>query len=339
MSSNKLLQPSQQQNNDGEERKVGIEIEFGNLQLQQATDVLINFLKQRCEECEQSAKGRYEHVISGDSAGDWIIEFDYDYLKKIGREELQDNWRDSAEKSLAWVAEAVVPVEIVSPPLPLSRISEVEELLADLRKAGAKGSSDSLAYAFGLQLNPELPKLDADTITAHLKSFLCLYDWLLKEIDPDISRRVSNYIDPFPKEYLELILNSGYWPSLETLIDDYLRHNPTRNRALDMLPLFRHLDEQRVLEKVNDNLIKARPTFHYRLPGCEVHRNDWGLFSVWNNWVRVEQLAENRELLNDVSEEYRIEIKKMFSGFSDNWQTYLINQVIPELARGSEAHL
>jgi hypothetical protein len=32
-------------------------------------------------------------------------------------------------------------------------------------------------------------------------------------------------------------------PDLDTLIDDYLEYNPTRNRALDFLPLFLHLDE------------------------------------------------------------------------------------------------
>uniref|UniRef100_UPI0038F60682 amidoligase family protein n=1 Tax=Streptomyces niveiscabiei TaxID=164115 RepID=UPI0038F60682 len=90
-------------------------------------------------------KGRYEHVISGDSAGDWIIEFDYDYLKKIGRESEYNDLRDSAEKGLAWIAESVVPIEVVSPPLPLHRLPEVESLIDELREAGAKGSSDSIA--------------------------------------------------------------------------------------------------------------------------------------------------------------------------------------------------
>ncbi|RUO36158.1 alpha-L-fucosidase [Aliidiomarina shirensis] len=333
---NSLVKPPAAQTSNNEERRVGIEIEFSGLKLQEATNVLLKYLEKNCDKCEQSEKGRYEHVISGDSAGDWIIEFDYDYLKKIGRESEYNDWRDSAEKGLAWIAESVVPIEVVSPPLPLHRLPEVESLIDELREAGAKGSSDSIAYAFGMQLNPELPDLEADTICAHIKSFLCLYDWLLKKIDPDISRRISNYIDPFPKAYLELVLKSNYWPSREQLIDDYLQHNPTRNRALDMLPLFRHIDEERVLNTVNDKLIKSRPTFHYRLPGSEIHRPNWGLFSVWNDWVRVEQLADNRELLNKVSEEYLSEIKKLFSGFNDDWQHYIANTIIPGLTDGEE---
>lgn len=329
-----LIKPPSTTTDNGEERRVGIEIEFSGLKLQEATDVLLKYLEKHCEKCKQDKKGRYENVISGDNAGDWVIEFDYDYLKKIGRESAYNDWRDNAEKGLAWLAESVVPLEIVSPPLALNRLNDVEELIADFRKAGAKGSSDSIAYAFGMQLNPELPDLKADTICAHIKSFLCLYDWLLKKIDPDISRRLSSYIDPFPKAYLELVLNNDYWPDREQLMDDYLKHNPTRNRALDMLPLFRHIDEDRVTNAVKDNLIKSRPTFHYRLPGSEIHRSDWGLFSVWNDWVRVEQLAHNRELLNQVSADYLSEINKLFSGLSDDWLQYIANDIIPELANG-----
>ena len=45
----------------------------------------------------------------------------------------------------------------------------------DLRAAGARGSSDSLAYAFGMQLNPELPRLDSDTIHGAYQSIFCVY--------------------------------------------------------------------------------------------------------------------------------------------------------------------
>ena len=38
------------------------------------------------------------------------------------------------------------------------------------------------------------------------------------------------------------MLDAGYGPDLGALIDDYLAANPTRNRALDLLPLFAELD-------------------------------------------------------------------------------------------------
>ena len=331
-----LLQPPSSKNDSGQERAVGIEIEFGELPLTKASNLVQQFLEQRGMTIEQTAKGRYENLLKGDPAGDWMIEFDYVYLKKVGREERHDDWRDTAEKGLAWVAEAVVPVEIVSPPLPLSQLPAIEALLQKLREAGAKGSSDSIAYAFGMQLNPELPELDAATILAHLQSFLCLYEWLHQQTDPDISRRMSNYIDPFPKEYLSLVLSADYAPSLTELIRDYLEFNPTRNRALDMLPLFRHLNEELVLEYIADaSLIKARPTFHYRLPGCELHQTDWGLFAVWNPWVRVEQLASRPHLLAAACADYQQHLDKLFSGFSSEWVTYLTTKVVADLERDS----
>lgn len=321
---------------DDKQRRVGVEIELGALSLDKVTEIVEQFLAALDIKTETQSKGRYEREISGDNAGPWIIEFDYSYLKKLGREEHQEEWQKSAEKGLAWVAESVVPVEIVSPPLPLSRLSEVETLIEKLRKAGARGSSDSLAYAFGMQLNPEVPDQQAQTITRYLQAFLCCYDWLLKRIDPDISRRISSYIDPFPKKYLDKVLSPDYAPSLEQLMDDYLADNPTRNRALDMLPLFRHLDEERVVSAVPDDLIKARPTFHYRLPGCEIHRADWGLFSVWNDWAAIEQLAESKDLLNDALSHYQRQRKRLIPWLGKNWKDYMSADIIPQILEQRE---
>ncbi|OBX33760.1 putative amidoligase enzyme [Halomonas elongata] len=40
------------------------------------------------------------------------------------------------------------------------------------------------------------------------------------------------------------MLDPDYQPDLRTLIDDYLEYNPTRNRELDLLPLFAYLDPE-----------------------------------------------------------------------------------------------
>lgn len=331
-----LIQVPRTRTADDKERRVGVEIELGALSLDKVTEIVEQFLATLDINTETQSKGRYEREISGDDAGPWIIEFDYSYLKKLGREEHQEEWQKSAEKGLAWIAESVVPVEIVSPPLPLSRLKEVENLMGLLRDAGARGSSDSLAYAFGMQLNPEVPDTGANTLVRYLQAFLCSYDWLLKRIDPDISRRVSSYIDPFPKKYLDKVLDPDYAPSIEAFMDDYLKDNPTRNRALDMLPLFRHLDEERVVSAVPDDLIKARPTFHYRLPGCEIHRNDWGLFSVWNDWAVIEQLAESTELLNDALSHYQRQRNRFIPWLGKNWKDYMSGDIIPQILEQCE---
>ena len=69
----------------------------------------------------------------------------------------------------------------------------------------------------------------------------------------------------------------------ELFIDDYLVENASRNRALDMLPVFAYLDEARIRAAVSDGLIKARPTLHYRLPNCEIEQPGWDLHPAWNH--------------------------------------------------------
>ena len=106
-----------------------------------------------------------------------------------------------------------------------------------------------------------------------LKSFFCLYDWMIDVERPDLARRVTPYINHFESDYIKLVLNRDYDPTIEQLIDDYLEYNPTRNRNLDMLPLFAFIDEKRVRSVVDDPRVNARPTFHYRLPNTFHYSN------------------------------------------------------------------
>ena len=315
--------PPRQQKTNGDSRRLGIELEMNGLTIDKLAELVATFL-----DGTVGQPSRYERSVKGDDAGDWMVELDFDLLKKLGREErdtdsLIAEIEQSTEDVLAWLAETVVPVELVSPPIPLDRLEEMEKLIDHLRKNGALGTSDKLTNAFGLHLNPELADLETNTITALLKSFFCLYDWLLERATIDMTRRMTTYIDPFPKDYIKLVVAPDYWPSQADLIDDYLKHNPTRNRALDMLPLFCHLDEPRVRQVTDDPRIKSRPALHYRLPNCDIHLPQWGLHHAWNDWVMVEKLAENNLRLDGCCKAYHEHLKNPLDRLLGDWQKQL----------------
>lgn len=325
-----LKQPPWQNNAEGKIRRVGVELEMTGLDLDTLAKLVANFFK-----LEVTTDGRYERKLLGDPAGDWVVELDYALLKKLGHEELKnetlaDKLNQSAEDVLALASEALVPLEIIGPPLPLDQLDEIEALISYLRDSGAKGSTDSAVNAFGMQFNPELASHDARHITACLKAFICMYDWLFKRADIDLTRRITSYVDPYPDAYIKKVIAADYWPDLTTLIDDYLNDNPTRNRALDMLPLFKFLDEQRVVSKADDTLIKARPTFHYRLPDCQIDIVEWGLYVAWNDWVEVERLAADEERLQACCEAYETHLnsllKRVFSIWSEELEANWLNQ-------------
>ncbi|MCH8552102.1 MAG: amidoligase family protein [Natronospirillum sp.] len=308
----------------GEERRVGIEIELAGFELNRLTDLVARHLGLAVEQ-----RGRYEHALTGDTAGDWIVELDFNLLKEMGRQDphqdpLLDEVRSTAEHWLHRAAEQVVPMELVSPPLPLSRLDEVETLMAFLREQGAKGSSDNWVNAFGLQLNSEMPALDADTLTRYMKAYLCLADWLVERVDVDLTRRLTSYIDPYPIEYVRLATDPDYQPDIARFIGDYLVANPTRNRSLDWLPVLAHIDEQRVRKAVDDTLLKPRPALHYRLPNCEIHRADWGLHSVWRDWLVVERLASNPEQLAACCKAYQ---KHLARNGLERWWTNWVKEL------------
>ena len=303
----------------GEPRRVGIELEMIGLGVSDVSGIVADRLGGRCEE-----QSHYEHIVHGDDAGEWHIELDWEYLKRKGREEAPSTdlaafVDETAERVVRAGAETIVPVEVVSPPLPMRRLAEIQTLIVRLRDAGARGTGAGLSYAFGLQLNPELPSLDARTIVAYLKAFFCLYDWLEERSAPDFTRKLTRFSAPFPGAYVRKAIDPDYWPPQDQLIDDYLADNATRNRALDMLPLFLHLDEPRVRAVVEDPRVKARPTFHYRLPNCKIDEPGWGIHIAWGDWLKVEMLAMDRPRLERICRAYARWLDKPMGHLFENW--------------------
>ena len=188
--------------------------------------------------------------VVGTKLGTFSVEIDSQMIKWLGREMHKLDhplfeWKQWATDTMALLAMNLVPGELISPPINLSQL-------------------------------PEL----------------------------DLSRSIPPYINAFPSSYVQKVVNPQYWPDLATLIDDYLEENPTRNRVLDMLPIFRFLDEERVDAKITDALIGSRPTLHYRLPNSEINDPQWSLRLPWNDWMQVEALANNPERLDRWSYRY-----------------------------------
>src|SRR3954463_16744587 len=87
--------------------------------------------------------------------------------------------------------------------------------------------------------------------------------------------------------------------------DDYLTHNPTRNRPLDMLPLLA-FNVPGLMERpgLAGQKVRPRPTFHYRLPDSSIDEDGWSIAEEWGRWVLVERLADDPTLAARFAREY-----------------------------------
>lgn len=302
--------PVRERNAAGEVRKVGLEVELGNLTLERTLELISHTLGG-----EIQIESRTEGRVRGTRLGAFKVEFDHSilrnrsYLRPLERLGLIDDENSSAaqsvEDSVLSLAAEIVPIEIVTPPVPWNRLHELDPLWATLRRADAEDTHGSLLYAFGLHINPETPELAPETILAHLRSFLLLEDWIVQVSRIDLSRRISPFIRSFPETYRRKILDPEYAPSARALVLDYFEFNPTRNRPLDLWPLFAHVYGPQVAARVEEAaLVKARPTYHYRLPNCELARPGWTPAQDWNRWLRVERLANDAQLLRELSHAY-----------------------------------
>lgn len=316
---NSLLQPSRLHTDTGETRRVGVEIELSGLSFDTLVSHVADFFSASAAE-----ESRYVHAVKSDY-GTFKVELDSDPVKdfEVNTDALPEALADVADAALEWMdatAEKIVPLEIVGPPMAFTDLDDIEKLCVYLRDLGAKGSRHALHYAFGLQLNPELPSLDAATILGYMRAFSLSYEWLKARQQIDISRKFTTYIGPWPDDYVQQINDSGYQPDIDQLIADYIHHNPTRNRALDMMPLFAHLRGDLIEKKIGDPRIKARPTLHYRLPDCDIDNPEWSFAHVWNDWVLIDELAADQDRMAAMADAWRAHQRRDLDKLLSSWE-------------------
>lgn len=319
--------PSQTHTQQDRERRVGVEIELANLSAADMANCI-----QALYGGTLTSKTSFEYTVSGTDLGDFVIELDSSLLKELAKEFKQDEACNPLERfsqeSLQKLAEQLVPWEIVTDPIPITKLHQLTSLFDSLRRSGALGTRHSIRYAFGLHLNPEIPNISVDTVLAYLRAYLCLHEWISQRESVDSTRRLTTYINHFGKDYITKVIDPAYQPSMGELIDDYIAFNPTRNRSLDMLPLFTHIDEARVRRQLDDPRITARPTFHFRLPNCDIDNPNWNLDNPWFEWLQVEKLANHPELLRLTCERYSTELERLTRAFDQQWADTLQQSVV-----------
>jgi len=323
--SNGFILPPLLLNSQGKERSVGYEIEFSGLKIETIVAIIKNIYGGE----EQIITPYKRKVLT--PLGAFKVELDFklikegllkqEIIKELGSfiEDEEIKLIEEFERFIASISEKFVPYEVVSPPLMLSSMVELLPLEDALREKGALGTTASLFYGFGLHINPETPSFEVEVLLSYLRAFLVLYEWLLERNKVDFTRRILPFIKPFEKEYILLVLDKSYKPSLEEFIDDYIRYNPTRNRPLDMLALFAYIDEKRVREQVPKQKISPRPTFHYRLPDSRIDTQKYNLAFAWNSWVEVEFLAYNKDELALLSKEYQEYLQNPLEAIFESW--------------------
>ncbi|TVP77083.1 MAG: hypothetical protein EA353_11070 [Puniceicoccaceae bacterium] len=281
-------------------RQVGVELEFGGLTLERICQLV-----QQSVGGELELKSRYTASLHHTQVGQIKVELDAVLFSEFKLRGLlrglpvakdQRKLTDLVEEALASEARRWVPFELVFSPLPFDRISEIDVICQAL-SAEAEGTGASIYNAFGLHFNPELPQVDAATILRYLRAFIILYDSLKKAHNIDMTRQISPFITPFPLKYKKRVLDPNYQPKAEQLITDYLTHNATRNRALDLLPLFAHMNAALVRQHLPKEKINARPTLHYRLPDCRIDDPEWSVSQEWAVYQQIEDLANDPAVL------------------------------------------
>lgn len=293
---------------EGTVRRFGFEVEFGGIDLEAAAHIV-----SECVGAPSHRDTEYEWSVSTDQ-GTFKIERDVSWLKKLGRRTADGDRLTTTERIeealLAPITEEIMPAELVAPPLRWDQLEVVDEVARALGRGGARGTQDQPYYAFGVHINPEVWSVEVADLLATVRAFSILQRYLIDILDVNRTRRITPYITPYPDRYLDLVLDPQYEPDQDLLIDDYLRENPTRGRALDMLVLFGTLDEARVRRALPDEKIRIRPTYHYRLPDSRVGVLRWSVREELRSWALVEHLACDRELLEEAMDDMRAELAR-----------------------------
>lgn len=320
--------PTVLHNEQGNLRTAGFELEFANVDIEEATQII-----QELYGGEVRKQHRFSQEVVNSSAGDFMIKIDLKLLNEktyqkplnklnINLKEVHlgaSDLEQEVENILENVVRTVIPYEITTPPVPITEIQLFDKLRLALHQHHAEGTKDFPTNAFATHINVEVPSTQVDSILSYLRAFLLLYPWLLKKCETDLARRMTAFINPFPSKYIEMVLAREYQPDLDTFIEDYHRYNPDRNRPLDFYPLFAALRKDMVDQYSDIGNVKPRFTFHYRLPNSLISNPDWSLATEWNYWVLIEELASDASKLAQMSSDYFSLREDTLIGFDSKW--------------------
>jgi hypothetical protein len=316
--------PPQTETEDGELRRVGFELEFSGISLERAVAAVETALSGKIE-----AQTAAQTTLEVDGLGEFMVELDWDYLKRKAAEENKPYSDDEWLEFMSQAAAVLVPVEVVCPPIPLDRLDALNPMVGALREAGAVGTEESLLAAYGVHINTEIPALDCATLQRYLRAYALLQWWLVDAHEVDPTRRLSPYIDLYPEAYLQQLLAEEE-TDMERLFELYLEHNATRNRALDLLPMLKEIDPQRIEREIDDPKIKARPAFHYRLPNCHIERDDWSLAASWNTWLVVERLARRDDDVARLAQDFADANRPLLGVNRSDWVEHIDKWLIDQ---------
>src|SRR5688572_6492797 len=315
-------------NAQGNLRTIGFEIEYANLSIEESVRLVQELFGGTVKK-----ENRFRQQVLGTTLGDFTIEFDLTLLAEKRYKKVFDTFNihldevklgnntleDEVEIMLEGIIGKVFPNEIACPPVSCTNLEAVEKLREALHQHHAEGTESFPTNAFGTHINVEIPDYEPETLLRYLRAFILLYPWLLEVGETDFARKVSPFIDPFPPAFVGLVLSRWYKPDLETLIRDYHTHNPDRNRPLDLYPVFASVKSEFLKQFEGLGKVKPRCTFHYRLPNSSISKSNWTLSQEWNNWVVVEELANDPERILKWSDEYLVMNDTERLGFENKW--------------------
>ena len=149
MSATKLQNwvPPRNKNFDGNERQVGVEFEFSGCEPEQILECITDVFGG-----DVNKHSIFNYQVKETSVGDFTLELDAQILQRMvapnDEETLQNSDTNYAETLLKSAAESLVPWEVVTPPITVSRLSELNSLVTCLRKKGALGTRSAARYAY-----------------------------------------------------------------------------------------------------------------------------------------------------------------------------------------------
>jgi len=282
--------PPKPRNADGDLRAVGVEVECGGVDAEDVAHAL-----QEALGGELSQDDAIWH-LTGSDLGALQIFLDTKYKNTLSQSDLVRS-----------LAEVLIPVEIVTTPIPLDRLGRLDALESALRDLGAKGSRSAPQYGFGVHLNVEVRGTDVDGWWPELRAYALIEPALRDQDAPDASRRMLPFIQPYA-DSLQLALLGDKPADTEAATRHYLQHAASRNHALDMLPLLAHLHPDAVKAAVDGKAAgSARPAFHYRLPETRLDEDAWSLAYEWQRWCAIEEIAQDPDLMERIAGVWRSE--------------------------------
>ncbi len=206
-------------------RRFGVEIEFGGINSYDTAKILQTYFGGTLSISKREILVGIDNISKNSDQVYKVVEIDDYVVNGTSLGDLKVITEFNEESSIIDLAKVKKVTEVITPPLNVSKLYELDRMAMVLRQHGAKGTRNDLAVGIHVtcELNNGVIKDELSLLLVDLlRNIMSNKHWKENQYYLNIPNSRAKYLTPYSDGFMKKLLNPNYRPTMDELYDDFI---------------------------------------------------------------------------------------------------------------------